>query len=126
MANVINWFEIPAKNFDRACSFYGKVLDGTIQKMDDPSGEGIKMGFLPGTDPADGIGGAVVQGEGYEPSENGAVVYLNGGDDLSVPLGRIEGAGGKVTIPKTSIGENGFFAQFIDTEGNRVAFHSLG
>ena len=49
MANVVNWFEIPVKNFDRACKFYSKVLDGDIQKMDSPTG--LKMGFLPETAP---------------------------------------------------------------------------
>ena len=122
MANVITWFEIPAKNFDRACEFYSKLLDGEIHKMDSPTGG--KMGFLPGTTP-DSVGGAVVQNEGYEPSSKGSVVYLNGGKDLSVALGKVEKAGGKILMPKTSIGENGFIAQFTDTEGNRVALHSM-
>ena len=126
MANVINWFEIPAKNFSRACDFYSKVLNGEVQQMEmgDPT---VKMGFLPGFNPEDGtVGGAVVEGEGYEPSDKGAVVYLNGGDDLNEPLSRVSDAGGEVVLPKTDIGENGFFAQFIDTEGNRVALHSMG
>ena len=122
MANVINWFEIPATNFDRACKFYAEILDGEVQKMDSPTGQ--KMGFLPGTNP-DSVGGAVVTGEGYEPNTKGTMVYLNGGDDLSAPLGRIEKAGGKVLLSKTSIGENGFIAQFTNTEGNKVSLHSM-
>ena len=122
MANVINWFEIPAKNFDRACKFYSNILGGEIQIMDAPGG--MKYGFLPGTT-KDAVGGAVVSGEGYEPSNKGSVVYLNGGDDLSKPLSKIEKAGGKILMPKTSIGENGFMAHFTDTEGNRVALHSM-
>lgn len=122
MANVINWFEIPAKNFDKACEFYGKVLGGDIHKMDTPTGG--KMGLLPGS-MADGVGGAVVQSEGYEPSQKGSVVYLNGGEDLSVPLSKVEKAGGKIVMPKTAIGQNGFMAHFIDVEGNRVALHSM-
>ena len=124
MANVINWFEIPAKNFSRACKFYEEVLNGTVQVMD--AGEmPIQMGFLPGFEPGNGVGGAVVHGEGYEPTTTGSLVYLNGGDDLSAPLGRVEQAGGQVVMPKTAIGENGFMAQFIDCEGNRVALHSM-
>ncbi len=123
MANAINWFEIPATDFDRACDFYSKIYEGEVQKTEPHPG--MKMGFLPGM--AEGsVGGAVVQGEGYEPSDKGAVVYLNGGDDLSVPLKKVEEAGLKILIPKTSIGENGFYAQFIDTEGNRIALHSMG
>lgn len=36
----------------------------------------------------------------------------------------IEENGGQVIMPKTSIGEQGHIAQFIDCEGNRVALHS--
>ncbi len=127
MANVINWFEIPAKDFDRACNFYEKVLGGTVQKIEPSDEIPYQMAFLPGYDQNSGeVGGAVVTGEGYEPSTTGSVIYLNGGDDLAVPLGRVENAGGKVIVPKTAIGENGFFAQFTDSEGNRVAFHSMG
>lgn len=122
MANVINWFEIPARNFDRACEFYGKILDGEIHKMDTPMGS--KMGFFPHRDPQS-VGGAIVFGEGYEPSAKGSVVYLNAGNDLAVALGKVEAAGGKIVMPKTSIGENGFMAHFTDTEGNRVALHSM-
>jgi uncharacterized protein len=122
MANVITWFEIPAKNFERACAFYSQVLGGDIHKMDSP--RGLNYGFLPGFTQNE-IGGAVVQGEGYEPSNKGSVVYLNGGNDLSVALSKVEKAGGKILMPKTSIGENGFMAHFTDTEGNRVALHSM-
>ena len=124
MSNVINWFEIPASDFDRACDFYSKVLGGTVQVMD--GGENpLKMGFLPGHEAQNEVGGAVVAGEGYTPSSDGAVVYLNAGEDLTDSLSRIEEAGGKVLFPKTAIGENGFIAHFIDTEGNRVALHSM-
>lgn len=72
-----------------------------------------------------GVGGGIVQGDGFEPSTKGTLVYLNGGEDLSVPLSKVENAGGKIIMPKTAIGANGFMAQFIDTEGNRIALHSM-
>jgi hypothetical protein len=86
---------------------------------------GGKYGMLPADMMNGGVGGGLAQGEGFEPSDKGTVVYLNGGADLSLPLSRVEQAGGKIVMPKTSIGENGFMAHFIDTEGNRVAFHSM-
>jgi uncharacterized protein len=70
-------------------------------------------------------GGGIAQGEGFEPSAKGTIVYLNGGEDLSTPLSKVEDAGGKILMPKTSIGGNGFMAHFLDTEGNRVALHSM-
>ena len=83
----------------------------------------MKYGFLP-FDMKEGVGGVIIEADGYEPSQKGTVVYLNGGDDLSKPLAKVEKAGGKIIMPKTAIGPNGFMAHFIDTEGNRVAFHS--
>lgn len=124
MVNSLNWFEIPAKDFKRAKAFYASVLG--IQLHDDPS-PNMQYAYFP-SDPQKGaFGGAIGSGENFVPSTNGATIYLDGGNDLSLPLGRVESAGGKVILPKTAIGENrGFIALFIDTEGNKVGLHSLG
>lgn len=122
MKHAINWFEIPVTDFDRAKKFYETLFDATLMEMPFPNG---KYGMLPADMQNGGVGGGIVQGEGFEPSDKGTVVYLNGGDDLSVPLSKVENAGGKIVMPKTSIGENGFMAHFIDTEGNKVALHSM-
>lgn len=120
MANAINWFEIPVENFKRACSFYGEVLNQEVHAQEIM---GMQMGFL--HNGQDGVGGAIVQADGYTPSNAGALLYLNGGTDLSDPLARVEKAGGKVVQPKTKISDEvGYMAVFMDTEGNRVAFHS--
>jgi predicted enzyme related to lactoylglutathione lyase len=121
MAQAINWFEIPAKNFERAMAFYEEVL---AIKMVLPFPD-MKYAMFPADMQKGEVGGGLLQEEGFEPSQSGALVYLNGGDDLSVPLARVETAGGKIIMPKTSIGPNGFMARFTDTEGNRVAFHSM-
>ncbi len=121
MINSLNWFEIPVTDFDRAKKFYETLYGAEIMEMPFPGG---KYGMLP-CDMENGVGGGLVLGEGFIPSEQGTIVYLNGGDDLNVPLAKIEGAGGKIIFPKTSIGGNGFMAHFIDTEGNRVALHSM-
>ena len=86
---------------------------------------GGKYGMLPADMMSGGFGGGLTQGEDFEPSDKGTIVYLNGGEDLGVSLSKVEQAGGKIILAKTSIGENGFMAQFIDTEGNRVALHSM-
>ncbi len=122
MTNALNWFEIPVSDFERAKKFYETIFGQTLEVME---AMGMTMAFLP-ADMQNGVGGGIVKGEGYVPSAEGSLVYLNGGDDLSVPLAKVEGAGGKIVLPKTSIGENGFMAHFIDCEGNKVAFHSMG
>ncbi|MEO1435760.1 MAG: VOC family protein [Bacteroidota bacterium] len=120
MANAINWFEIPTNDFSRAKDFYAQVFQGEfhIQEMG-----GIKMGFFPND--GEGVNGAICHGEGYEPSTKGALIYLNGGNDLAEPLARVEAAGGTIEMPKTKISDEiGFMAIFHDSEGNRLAFHS--
>jgi predicted enzyme related to lactoylglutathione lyase len=121
MKNAINWFEIPVKDFARAKKFYEALFGAPVVEMPSPD---FKYGMLP-SDMQEGVGGGLVQGEGYEPSDKGTMVYLNGGEDLAVPLSKVEKAGGKILLPKTAIGENGFMAHFLDTEGNKVALHSM-
>lgn len=123
MADALNWFEIPALDFGRAEKFYSTIFATELIPMEGIESMDIQMAMFPAED---GVGGGVVQGEGYVPSAEGAVIYLNGGDDLNVVLGRVEAAGGQVVLPKTSIGKNGYMAFFIDTEGNKVGLHSMG
>ena len=121
MPNALNWFEIHVTDFARARRFYESVLGITIAPM--VMGAST-MGML-STDP-NAVGGAIVQGEGA-PSRDGTMVYLNGGDDLAPVLARVAPAGGTVLVPKTEIGNGfGFFAHFVDTEGNKVGLHSMG
>jgi predicted enzyme related to lactoylglutathione lyase len=84
---------------------------------------GMKMGFLPSDREA--VGGAIVTSDQHKPSMDGAVIYLNGNPDLNGPLSRVEKAGGKVLMPKMKITDDiGHMAFFLDSEGNKVAFHS--
>jgi len=121
MNKWINWFEIPAADFDRANKFYSSVMGIELYVMEMM---GTKMGIFPTAD--NESGGAIVHGDDYAPSMTGTTVYLNGGADLSGALGKVEPNGGKVIVPKTHIGDGmGYFAMFIDTEGNKVALHSI-
>lgn len=121
MKNSINWFEIPVLDFARAKKFYETLYNAEIMEMPFPDG---KYGMLP-CDMENGVGGGIAQGEGFVPSDKGALIYLNGGDDLSTPLSKVEAAGGKILLPKTAIGQNGFMAHILDTEGNKIALHSM-
>ncbi len=122
MTNSINWFEIPVTDFTRAKKFYETLYGAEIVEMPHPT---FKYGILPADIQNGGVGGGIVQGEGFEPSTNGTIIYLNGGEDLNLPLSKVENAGGKILLPKTSIGGNGFMAYILDTEGNKIALHSM-
>ena len=124
MANAINWFEIPATNFQRAKDFYSKIFDVEmpVQNIMD-----TQMAFLPAGQDGNSVGGAICTGEGYEPSATGTLPYLNGGEDLNSVLQLVQDAGGNVVVPKTKISDEiGFMGIFMDTEGNRIALHSRG
>ncbi|MBZ0327477.1 MAG: VOC family protein [Altibacter sp.] len=117
--NYINWFEIPVLNLQRACTFYSHIFGITmdINEMNE-----YAMALFPSEN---GIGGALVMGQGCSPSETGTLIYLNGGDDLNSALLKVEEAGGRVIMEKTKINDDaGYFALFIDTEGNKLALNS--
>ena len=122
--NAISWFEIPATDLDRAQKFYETILGITLTKMDFPN---IKMRMFPVDDPM-GVGGALVDSGGFhKPSAtDGPLVYLNANPDVQTVLDKVAGAGGTVIVPKSEISpEYGHIGVFIDTEGNRVALHSI-
>jgi uncharacterized protein len=120
MKNVVVWFEIPVKDLGRAIEFYSKMLSIDMKAVEyGPT----KMAFFPFNE--DSVSGALVADDENRSSEKGTLIYLNGGEDLSTPLSRIASAGGKILQEKMSIGEHGFVAIFLDTEGNRVALHSM-
>lgn len=121
MQNMINWFEIPAVNFDRAVKFYSTILGVEITSHEFM---GTQMGFLPSD--GENVSGAIVKGDDYTPAKDGLKVYLNGGKDLTKVLDRVEGAGGIILVPKTKISdEMGYFAMFKDSESNMMALHSM-
>jgi predicted enzyme related to lactoylglutathione lyase len=62
MTNAINWFEIPVKNFERAKAFYGALFGTEVQEMPHPD---LKYGLLPSDMQNGGIGGGIVEGEGF-------------------------------------------------------------
>ena len=125
MKNAISWFEIPTTDIDRAQKFYETIFDISLAPMDMP---GMKMRMFPLDNPMEGIGGTLVDSGGFhKPSATeGPLIYLNGNPDVQNVLGKVEAAGGKVTVPKTEISpEYGYMGVFIDTEGNRIALHSV-
>jgi predicted enzyme related to lactoylglutathione lyase len=118
MVNALNWFEIAVTDIERAKTFYETVMGQSLTSME------MSPGYPMATFDEYSGGGCIIQGEGYTPSTEGAVVYLNCNPNLQEMLDRVEGAGGKVLLPKTAIGENGWMAYILDSEGNKIGLHS--
>jgi predicted enzyme related to lactoylglutathione lyase len=121
--NVVNWFEIPTTDPDRAQKFYETIFDITMIPLDLP---GFTMRMFPVENRMSSAGALIYSPDNYKPSStHGPLIYLNANPDVQKVLDRIEAAGGKIVIPKTEISpEYGHMAVFIDTEGNRMALHS--
>lgn len=122
MKNAVAWFEIPVKELMRAKKFYESILD--VELMDMDMGDDFKMSMFPVEE--GGVGGALCQNEFYTPSKDGTLVYFSVEPDLGPVLDRVRKNGGKVLNPKKKISdEYGYMAVFEDTEGNRLALHSM-
>ena len=118
LKDYVTWFEIPAYDMERAKAFYDHVYG--IRMETSRTGD-FAMAYFPADQ---GIGGAVVQGPGCLPNDTGALIYMNAGVNLELLLGRVAEAGGRVIMGRTLISDDsGWFALFIDTEGNRLALH---
>ena len=120
MKSYISMFEIPATDISRAINFYQALLDIKIEKMDV---EGMQMGILPYEGQM--VPGVIIMEDGQKPSADGVTVYLNAGENLQVALDRVEKNGGQIIVPKTAhADESGYFALFLDSEGNKMALNS--
>lgn len=118
--NMVTIIEIPVTNMTRAVKFYQVLLGVAIETM---TMEGTELGVLPSTEGTVNV--VLVKGEEYIPTKNGTLIYLNPGDDLQPALDRVENNGGKVILRKTQISpEMGYYAFFIDSEGNKLGLHS--
>jgi len=118
MKSVINWFEIPVADMDRAIKFYEPVMQVTLkrEKMDV-----AELAIFPHEDPA--TGGALAKFDGITPSQRGAIIYLHT-DNMAATLDRIVTAGGECVFgPLELPNAIGTIALFTDSEGNRVGLH---
>ncbi|MCB1199755.1 MAG: VOC family protein [Leptospiraceae bacterium] len=119
MNNPVQWIEIATTDLERAKTFYKAVFDLKLEYIEMPDN---KM-YMFGAPDQIGSSGSLVQSSNTKPSKDGTTIYFSC-DDLAKELALVEKAGGKLLIPKTDIGDFGFFAQIIDTEGNKIGLHS--
>ncbi|MEK6970452.1 MAG: VOC family protein [archaeon] len=117
--NMINWIELPVRDMSRAKTFYETVLGValTVQEMD-----GWRMATFPFEKDQPGTSGGLIESKGYIPTREGPVIYFTV-PNIDTVLEKVTQYGGRVVLPKRDIGEHGFMAHVVDTEGNRVGLH---
>jgi uncharacterized protein len=117
--NTFCWIEIPVIDLNRAIAFYSKILEESVQKMEE---HGFAFGLLPHTE--DNVSGCLYQFEDREPSQNGPLVYLNVEGRLDDAVETAKAQGVKILQAKEQIGPYGHRAIILDTEGNAIALYS--
>jgi predicted enzyme related to lactoylglutathione lyase len=139
MAKLIRWFEIPVKDFKRAVKFYSKVLrvDFIFEEF-----RGIPHAIFKNTSGSPfEITGALVEVKDFPENTLGGILFFNADSGMDEILERVEQYGGKVLLKKTLIknstedgriyiaktlidNNSGYFAYFLDSEGNKMGLYS--
>lgn len=118
--NVPAWFEIPAADLDRAQHFYEGILEARLSR--EAIGDGELAVFPYAGKP--NASGALMRHPQAAPSMAGTTVYLSV-EDVARVLERVPAHRGEVVVPRTTLPDGmGVFAQFRDSEGNRVGLWS--
>jgi hypothetical protein len=109
MVHNICHFEIPADDVERAKRFYQGLFDWKIEPVE--GGYNLITVGEPG--PNGGMMKRMAPGQGI-------TVYINveSVDDYSK---KVQSLGGTVIVPKMAVSTMGYFAVFMDTEGNALA-----
>ena len=118
--NPVRWFEIYVQDMERAKQFYESVFRVKLEKLNSP---GLEMWAFPMQRGAMGASGSLVRMEGVSSGGNSTLVYF--GCEDCADEARVAESGGRIQREKMSIGEYGFIALAIDTEGNMLGLHSL-
>ncbi len=116
MTKLISWVEIPTTDFERAVKFYRSVLKIDLQVLD--CGR-EKMACFPNGE------GAICFAPDFKPSPYGTLVSFNVEKDLEGAIARVKKNRGTIVQTKTKIEAEGrgYFALFIDCEGNKVGLY---
>ena len=135
---AIQWIQIPAKNLNRAASFYEAVFDASFffEKLN-----GIPHAvFKPNGPKKELIHGAIIEIKDMVSSNSGPVLFFDATGDFETIIELIKENGGEVTHAKTLIvtkennssytipntyidNKPGYYAHFTDSEGNRMGLY---
>ena len=118
--NPAIWFEIYVQDMGRAKHFYESVFRQALTRLNTPD---FEMWAFPMAMDKLGASGALVKIHGVPSGGNSTIVYFHC-DDCAVEAARAVEFGGRIYRDKMSIGEYGYIALVIDTEGNMIGMHT--
>jgi hypothetical protein len=118
--NLLCWVDIPVLDLQRAIAFYSAVLAQPVMHVKE---HGMEFGLLPHV--GDNASGCLVEDTDNQPSLSGPLIYLSVEGRLDSAVEEVPRQGGAVLAEKQAIGPYGFRAIIKDSEGNRIAFHSM-
>ncbi|MGQ0800078.1 MAG: VOC family protein [Pseudomarimonas sp.] len=121
MNNPVCWFEIYVQDMARARQFYETVLAVSITPM--AAGD-LEMYAFPSNQEGRGASGSLVHVAGMPSGGNSTLVYF-ACMDCALEASRVVAAGGQLHRNKFSIGEYGYCALALDTEGNMFGLYSM-
>lgn len=116
MKKLVSWVEIPAIDFEKAVDFYSAIFNLNFEVLD--CGE-EKMACFPSGE------GAISKASGFNPSKDGVLVSFNAENGIDNTLSKLQQKGGEIVQPRTKIEAEGrgYFAIFIDCEGNKIGLY---
>jgi len=110
MKHTIVHFEIPADDVGRARAFYSELFGWEFSAM---TGFEDYWTFETGDPEQDAGGGLMAR----QAPDQGIVQYFQV-ESVADYVTKVEALGGKVIYPKSPVPGMGWFAQFLDPEGN--------
>ena len=119
--NPVGWFEIYVQDMARAKTFYESVFQVKLERLESP---GLEMWAFPMQMDRMGASGSLVKMDGCSSGGNSVLVYFSA-QDCAVEAARVTEFGGRLQREKMSIGQYGFIALALDTEGNMFGLHSM-
>ena len=124
-SNPVGWFEIYVQDMDRAKAFYQSVFQVELDPLPSPDPD-LEMWVFPGMgcENQPGCSGALCKMKDKDSGNGGTIVYFSC-EDCGTTGARAPEYGGKVHLPKMSIGDYGFISLIYDTEGNMIGLHSM-
>lgn len=120
MSHTIVHFEIPADNPEKLKQFYENVFGWKIEKSPGPIDY-----WMISTVPVDeqgklteiGVNGGMMKRQSPEHKITNYILV----ESVDEYAKKIENAGGKIIVPKTAVPSVGYWAMFVDPDGNVLA-----